>query len=272
MLLRSVILLCLLIESAGFVNGAGWYGIWKYDEDKNITLQNMYAYNDIDFDIHNISTIKNEGCWLIGFAEDSLQLKKMNVVRDSLKNGLFTFEFPGINQLSWSLFQRFPNGRWLEYIKKKDTAFTQFEIQKENTFEGKIFQYNRNKLMISFYSYKRSMLNGAFATYFDNGSLLSLGSFKDDQFDELCIFTKDQKLSRAYSFLNKFEKIWSKNGNLMQFVQINTSRERDGIVKEWYENGKLKYEGRYRNGKQDGKWIFYKKDGSVSKVENFPSP
>ena len=37
----------------------------------------------------------------------------------------------------------------------------------------------------------------------------------------------------------------------------------------YYENGQIWIEGNYKDGKEDGKWTFYNKDGSIYKVEEY---
>jgi len=33
----------------------------------------------------------------------------------------------------------------------------------------------------------------------------------------------------------------------------------------YYENGQIREEGNYKDGKEDGKWTYYNKDGSIEK-------
>ena len=37
----------------------------------------------------------------------------------------------------------------------------------------------------------------------------------------------------------------------------------DGPRKKWYSNGKLKEEGNYKEGKENGRWTYYLEDGAI---------
>jgi antitoxin component YwqK of YwqJK toxin-antitoxin module len=43
----------------------------------------------------------------------------------------------------------------------------------------------------------------------------------------------------------------------------------DGPQKEYFANGELSAEGRFRNGKRHGKWKFYYRSGGVKAVGKF---
>ena len=48
---------------------------------------------------------------------------------------------------------------------------------------------------------------------------------------------------------------------IQEVIKIIEAFQRDGKGKEYYENGKLKYEGNYRNDEYDGEGIFYYENG-----------
>ena len=45
--------------------------------------------------------------------------------------------------------------------------------------------------------------------------------------------------------------------------------KRDGKEIWYYENGQISYEGNYKDGKEVGKWTYYNEDGSLKKMEGF---
>jgi len=46
--------------------------------------------------------------------------------------------------------------------------------------------------------------------------------------------------------------------------------EIDGKLTSYYENGQIKSETNFKDGKiEDGKWTYYKEDGSINYVEEY---
>lgn len=63
---------------------------------------------------------------------------------------------------------------------------------------------------------------------------------------------------------------WYKNGALWSEGEFKNDA-RHGYSKVYWPNGKLRYEGRYNEGKQIGSWTFYNEQGVVEKEVNFDS-
>jgi|TARA_B100000959_G_scaffold265831_1_gene307711 antitoxin component YwqK of YwqJK toxin-antitoxin module len=49
----------------------------------------------------------------------------------------------------------------------------------------------------------------------------------------------------------------------------DTNKPYSGKWTSWYDNGQKKAEGTYNNGKQVGKWTYYKEDGTIDRVEEY---
>jgi uncharacterized protein len=90
--------------------------------------------------------------------------------------------------------------------------------------------------------------------YYINGNKLIEEEFLDK--------IKDNQLSGHIKFTE-----WYKSGAKMIYKEIIDGK----IVKmqEWYENGQRKYDGKYLNSLMDGKWVFYRADGSIQKEINY---
>ena len=85
---------------------------------------------------------------------------------------------------------------------------------------------------------------------YDDGKMKTLMKFKGSGSEEVMI-----------------EKIvYSQNGDTLM---LEKPSEKMKMVREYYENGQIKSEGNFKAGKEDGKWIYYNEDGSISKVEEY---
>jgi len=64
-------------------------------------------------------------------------------------------------------------------------------------------------------------------------------------------------------------KEYNEKGILINSISYNKSDEQHGPMKCFYENGKLKYEGNFNNGKEHGTIKYYRESGKLLKEENY---
>lgn len=97
--------------------------------------------------------------------------------------------------------------------------------------------------------------------YYPDGSVKTRGSYKGDVAEGIRReYAPDGKVVAAYTF---------KNGNIVAEGIIDDEGIQDGPWKEFYENGSLRSEGMYRNGKRTGKWKFYHSNGNLEQEGNY---
>ena len=63
-------------------------------------------------------------------------------------------------------------------------------------------------------------------------------------------------------------KVWYRSGQLYKSGTMKSDRWH-GKYQEWYENGTPKLAGKYLEGKQDGEWIFFDKEGNSMPALHF---
>ena len=97
--------------------------------------------------------------------------------------------------------------------------------------------------------YKNSRPNGAYKTYFENGQVEEEGSWKNNR------------------NTNDFKRYYE-NGQVSQNFAFNTSGKRDGKQTYFYENGQVMIEADIEAGKEKFVKEFYE-DGSVKAEKNF---
>lgn len=97
--------------------------------------------------------------------------------------------------------------------------------------------------------------------YYADGTLKSVGTYhdgvKEGTFREYAQDGKDTD-SKIYH-----------DGKLVAKGLLNDRGIEQGYWKEFYDDGQLKAEGNYTDGKKDGYWKFYYRDGSIEEEGNF---
>ena len=99
----------------------------------------------------------------------------------------------------------------------------------------------------------KKIKDGPVKSYYENGTLLAEGTFKDDKRDGLFkLYHENGTLKYEATYKDDKRdgpfKSYYENGQL-QHEETYKDGEWDGPVKSYYENGTLKYEATYKDGK-----------------------
>ncbi len=99
-------------------------------------------------------------------------------------------------------------------------------------------------------------------TYYANGVLKSSGGFKDG---------KPVGIQRDYNEEGKVNgsKVYDDNGVLLSTGIVGKEGDKFGNWKDFYESGKLKAKGKYKNNKRIEEWTFYFENGAVEQIGNY---
>ncbi len=97
--------------------------------------------------------------------------------------------------------------------------------------------------------------------YYDDGSVKVIGSYKDGKPEGVRReFSRDGNIKDAYIL---------HNGVVVGHGIIDKSGKKQGDWKEFYDNGRIRAEGKYVNNKRIGKWIFYFENGKIEQTGFF---
>ena len=143
-------------------------------------------------------------------------------------------------------------------------------------------------------TYKDDRKNGYLKEYAENGDLLKISKYADDQLQpdaeeiqKLEVqneYYPDGKIKISAMFRNGVPegttREYNSDGNVIKSYLykngvitgegiIKEDGNRDGLWKDYYPDGKLKAEGNYDNGKQTGEWKFYHPDGKIEQTGRF---
>lgn len=121
-----------------------------------------------------------------------------------------------------------------------------YENSRKQGLWTKFFPSGKTKNEIE---YKNSRPNGAYKTYFENGQLQEEGSWKNNR------------------NMNSFKRYYE-NGQVSQQFVFNTSGKRDGKQIYFYENGQVMIEAEIEAGKEKFIKEFYQ-DGSIKAEKAF---
>ena len=153
--------------------------------------------------------------------------------------------------------------------------------------------YDDGKLRKTGY-YTHGLKNGYFKEYDRDGNLISVVKYvngekeeKTEELTKLDIKTDywpngkpkivatykngvPEGVRREYNENGEVEKSYIfKNGKIIAEGILTDSGKKQGLWKEYYENGSLKSEGNYKDDKKTGKWKYYYKNGQLEETGEY---
>ncbi len=206
--------------------------------------------------------------------------------QDSIvQNGHQEFHFPNGKIASEGTMRNGePDGYWKTYNKE---GILKSEGNRKDFLLDSLWKFydNKGQLVLSV-TYREGKKNGIRTTVLPDKILVD--SFENDVKNNWNkILYADGKLKLNVYFKNGLEDGWSyqyaKDGRLVSktlytngfirkreyFNGYNSRGNRQGLWKEFYENGTTKTAGTYRNGIKDGYFKYYDKNGSLDSIQKY---
>jgi len=184
-----------------------------------------------------------------------------------------------------------PDGYWKTYY---ETGKIKSEgNRKEYVLDSTWKFYSAKGLMYVAFTYKNGKKNGYKYSYSPDpkdstvGVLSSKENFVNDTLQGISYFYKANKLhntifyrdglaeGKAYEFSpdSMITTITIYKGGFVKKVikinQYNTQNHKEGLWQTFYENGNVKWEGTYADGKREGYFKTYTEDGSLITIQKF---
>jgi antitoxin component YwqK of YwqJK toxin-antitoxin module len=160
--------------------------------------------------------------------------------------------------------------------------------------QGRWYTFYEHGNLKSEVVYKDNKKNGYLKEYAENGDLLKIAKYVDDEVQPEAVeiqklevqneYYPDGKIriramfrngipegiKREYSADGNVEKAYLyKNGVIIGEGIVKEDGNRDGHWKDFYPDGALKAEGNYDNGKQIGEWLYYHSNGKIEQSGKF---
>jgi antitoxin component YwqK of YwqJK toxin-antitoxin module len=267
--------------------------IWRfYDEKGKLTLEINYKNG------------KKNG-YRITYGED--EINKEHFVNDIKQGysyildttGRVIMEIPFEDGLENGLAREFDKeGNIIQLIKyKKGYVVSRERINRYDSNHqphGKWEWFYDDGTLKMVGTYNHGLKNGYFKEYDKEGNLLSVEKYvngekekKSEELSTLDIKTdywpngkpkivatyKDgvpEGIRREYDKNGKVEKSYIfKNGKVIAEGIFTDAGKREGLWKEYYDDGSLKSEGNYKNNNKTGKWKYYYPNGQLQETGEY---
>jgi len=227
---------------------------------------------------------------------------------DDIKQGNTMYYFPdGKIRKTVPFVDGLENGLALEYNEngiivnlieyKKGFIVNREKINrrdKNGLKQGKWMYFYQDAIVRQEGTYRNDKKNGYFKDYDKDGNLITVSKYIDDilqedvaELVELEVRTdyypggqvktiasyKDgvpEGVRREYSEdgIIKMAYIFSKGVIIGEGI-MNEEGAKDGVWKEYFSNGNLRAEGKYKDGKRIGGWKFYHENGNLEQTGNY---
>ncbi|HLG36239.1 MAG TPA: toxin-antitoxin system YwqK family antitoxin [Bacteroidia bacterium] len=206
---------------------------------------------------------------------------------DIVKDGYVKFYYPNGNISSeGNMKSSKPDGYWKSYYEK---GTIKSEGNRENfKLKGQWKFYDEKSVLINVFNYREGKKDSTQISYYESGIIKSE---ENDSMDVLSGVSKyynaNGKLQKQVNFINGIESGLAKefsadglivtlttyrNGYIVKEEKINRTDRfgmKQGTWKELYENDSPKSEGFFRDGKRDGFFKEYDRNGRVVKKEEY---
>ncbi len=227
---------------------------------------------------------------------------------NDVKNGLTTYYYPdGKKKLVVNFVNGFENGYAREYDQsgniisiteyKKGFIVSRENINrkdKEGRKQGSWKFFRDNGMLLQEGTYRNDLKHGYFKDYGPDGKLIQVRKYEDDVLQEdaeevikletLADYHPNGKVKISATYRNGvpegLRREYDDQGNVIKGSLYRKGiKIADGITddqgfrqgpwKEYYEDGKIRSEGSYLNGKQVGLWKYYFANGKIENTGSF---
>lgn len=308
-----------VISSEGFLRDGKPDGYWKsYYENGNIKSEG----NRINFLTEGTWKFYNEEGLLT--SEISYEKGKKNGVRKTYSKTEIIEEYFMNDVRDQYIKVYFPDGKLKRYTKlingleegysleyNQDSVIIMMaeyrkgfllsrefinRTDKNGVKQGLWRQFYNNGIIKEEISYLNGKRNGYLKKYDENGTLLSIEKYVNDEPVVFAEELKEYEIRRDYHsngivkiegsyFNNKPDGIrreFDSTGKIIKGYVFNEGvligeglldamGKKQGPWKEYYESGEIMAKGNYKNGNRVGQWLFYHKNGKIEQEGSFTS-
>lgn len=162
------------------------------------------------------------------------------------------------------------HGQWMEFYSNGKVKQT--SEWRNGILNGFVKNYNENGDLLTVEKYTNGIIQPEATEiqvyeirydYYENGKIKIIGSYKNDQADGIRReYDEDGKIIKGYIF---------RNGFLIAEGIIDEKGLKQGIFKEYFENGTIQAEGKYLNSNPTGPWKYYYPDGTIEQEGSYDS-
>jgi antitoxin component YwqK of YwqJK toxin-antitoxin module len=156
-----------------------------------------------------------------------------------------------------------------------DKAFRYGEVTKQQDHYRKLLKFKKGDILISeeyFLDKECKNQDGAYRTFYNNGKLSASGAYDHGKKTGLWkSWTTTGVLIDSAVYKNDFiyglNLSWNSDGNIIDSSLFEENGK--GTSHGYWPNGIRKHQGGYANGKKEGHWIYYYKNGNKCQEVNY---
>ena len=209
----------------------------------------------------------------------------INYSQDSIYKK-FYFESGNLSSEGY-LSKNIPEGKWISYYQNKQIKSVGYwknaqldstwlfydstgnlilkENYSENLKEGFSIEFDTTGYIKKQTQYKKGVKNGLEKIFFDHSELIKFTTIYDNgkKNGETLEYNKNQKI---ITILNYNKGLLSKKEEINRY---DSDGNKQGIWKDFHENGKIKKEVIYFHGKKDGFEKIYDKKGKIQELQSY---
>ena len=241
-----------------YLNGKKWKGIQQNYEGYNNKISEFEYDNG---KIWNVRGYNNKT------KELAFEVKEGNGVMkyfEENQNGVYFVSFE-IQVIDGEIKGR---GKKYNYY---DNAQIEFEGEYLNgKINGKGKEYYSNGKLLFEGEYYNNYMNGKGKKYYNNGNLMFEGEFlHSNKINGYFYNFKSEKETEIINGAGKVKEYDVYNGKLTFEGNYKNGLRWNGIIKEYNEQGIIIFEGVYINGEKEGNKIYYYDNGNIKSIHNY---
>jgi len=186
----------------------------------------------------------------ICFITISVTAQSAPIINEDTGDPINLIDENNLKQGFWKIFGRMRKTK--DYEPNQVIEQGNYENSRKQGFWTKFFPSGKTKSEIE---YKNSRPNGSYKTYFENGQVQEEGSWKNNRnMDDFKRYYENGQVSQEFAFNTSGKRdgrqtYFYENGQIMIEADIDAGKEK--FVKEFYEDGSIKAEKAFINGKID---------------------
>ncbi len=182
--------------------------------------------------------------------------------------------FISFAQMNAQDIKKYYNRQWKE-CQPNEARFLSITTKTDSGYYRKDYYIRERRLqMAGLYADSLCKIqNGSFAYYHSNGMPLHFERFKQNKKEGVAksYYRNGCMADSAVYHDGKIVGVkfsWHKNGCLRDSISLQ--EEGNGVSVSWFDNGMPSSTGHFSKGmKQDGKWMFFHRNGKVSAIEKY---
>jgi uncharacterized protein len=140
-----------------------------------------------------------------------------------------------------------------QYYRKNDSTLYFLEVLTNNRLDGSLIFFYPNSKIMSVQNFDSGITSSSYIKFYRTGIIKELGTF----------LMNSSSNKKMYADTIQVENV-DDAGNIrgsFEYEEFNSPK--NGVWQYFYDNGKLREQGAYKNNRREGEWKFYNFEGQL---------